>query len=330
MVSHLATIKQVAEEAGVSVATVSRVLNGNGYVHEDTRKAVENAIGKLNYRPNEVARSLYHHKSKLIGLIIPDIINPFFPQLARGVEDYLQQKGYHLIIGNSDESHEKEVKYIETFRQHNVMGVISTTSEKTLSRGNITLPIVLLDRAQDDFPSVYADQALGGKMQAEQLLMRGSRKITLLRGPGSVRTGKERFLGALKVLAESNARFQVLDTSFSYQGATKTAKQLFELYPDTDGIIASNDIVASAVLREALLRGKKIPEKLQIIGYDDSPFSELLYPALSTIHQPAYEMGREAARLLIEVIHQRSIEKKSIVLPVSFIERETTRKVGMP
>ncbi len=323
----LVTIKQVAEEAGVSVATVSRVLNSNGYVHEETRKAVEKAIEKLHYRPNEIARSLYHHTSKLIGLVVPDITNPFFPELARGVEDYLQQEGYHLMIGNSDENVEKEVQYIEAFRQHNVMGVISSTSEETAEWTKLNIPVVLLDRVQNDFPSVYADQEAGGQMAANILLERGSRNITLLRGPIHLRIAQERFLAALHVLGKSDVHFQVMNTSFSLHDASSTAKQLFDQYPNTDGVIAANDIVASAVLREALLRGKNIPEELQIIGYDDIPVCELLYPALSTIHQPAYEMGKEAAKLLMKSLKQSKKINEQMMLPVSFVERETTRKV---
>jgi LacI family transcriptional regulator len=323
----MATIKEVAKEAGVSVATVSRVLNANGYVHEDTRKAVDAAIKKLDYRPNEIARSLYNRKSKLIGLVVSDITNPFFPELARGVEDFLQEQGYRLIIGNSDEKRDKEINYIETFIQHNVIGMISTSGEDTTLWDSIKIPVVLLDRITEDYPSVYADQAGGGRLAAKVLIDRGSTNITLLRGPQHVRTAQDRFLAALEVLGRSKAAFQVMNTSFSFKGANETAKHLFDMYPDTDGIVASNDIVASAVLREALKRGKKIPENLQIIGFDDIPVCELLYPALSTIHQPAYQMGAEAAKLLIENIIYTSSEVKQIVLPVSFKERETTRRV---
>ncbi|MGA8941582.1 MAG: LacI family DNA-binding transcriptional regulator [Thermoactinomyces sp.] len=324
----MATIKDVAKEAGVSVATVSRVLNRNGYVQENTRKLVEAAIKKLNYLPNEVARSLYFQKSKLIGLIIPDITNPFFPEIARGVEDFLQQNGYRLIIGNSDEDFEKEVSYIETFTQNNVIGIISTSSEKASQWNKLNIPVVLLDRIHDDFPFVCSDQKSGGKMAARILLERGSSNITLLRGPGNVRTAYERFFAALEVLGRSDVQFQVLNTSFSFKGALETAGKLFELYPETDGVIAANDIVASAVLREALLQGRKIPDEIQIIGFDDIPMSRFLYPALSTIHQPAYQMGKEAAKLLLEQLNDSSMEKKQIVLPVSFKERETTRKAG--
>ncbi|NWN95348.1 MAG: substrate-binding domain-containing protein, partial [Bacillus sp. (in: Bacteria)] len=137
-----------------------------------------------------------------------------------------------------------------------------------------------------------------------------------------------RFLAELTDTGRYSARFQVLNNAFSYHHALETAKQLFDCYPDTDGIIAANDMVATAVLREALARGKKIPDELQIIGFDDIPISQLVYPALSTIHQPAYEMGMEAAKLLLECMHQQTNLKKKIKLPIAFKDRETTRKEG--
>lgn len=141
----MATIKDVAGAAGVSVATVSRVLNDNGYVHEDTRTKVMLAMEKLNYYPNEVARSLYKRESRLVGLLLPDITNPFFPQLARGAEDELQREGYRLIIGNSDEELEKELDYLQTFKQNQVAGILAATHYPDLPEYSGSLyPVVFL------------------------------------------------------------------------------------------------------------------------------------------------------------------------------------------
>lgn len=319
----------MAKAAGVSVATVSRVLNETGYVHEDTKKAVNEAIKQLNYSPNEVARSLFKRKSRLIGLLLPDITNPFFPLLARGVEDEMQLHDFRLIFGNTDEDGEKEKDYIQTFQQNNVIGMISMTNNlsKTTYQ-DLALPVVFLDRTSSSLPSVYADGKEGGRLAAREIINRGSKRITLIKGPALLQTAQDRFLGALEVLSSSDINFYVMSTSsFSFNDAEKWAKDLFEKYGDTDGIIASNDIVATAVLHEALRRGKSIPSDLQIIGFDDIPHSSLLFPPLSTIRQPAYEMGREAAKLLINMINNKKVHEKNIQLPVSFIERSTTRKV---
>ncbi|MCY8233870.1 LacI family DNA-binding transcriptional regulator [Priestia endophytica] len=325
----MATIRDVAKEAGVSVATVSRVLNENGYVHEDTRKRVAAAMEELNYSPNEVARSLYKKKSKLIGLLLPDITNPFFPQLARGVEDEMQKEGFRLLFGNSDEQPEKELDYIHTFVQNNVVGIISATNDRSdTNYKDLSIPVVFLDQTSKDYPSVYGDGREGGRTAAREMVKRGSRRITLLKGPAHIQPAQDRFQGALEYLSESNVDFYVMGTtSFAFEEAKKWAKELFETYPDTDGVLASNDIVATAVLHEALRLGKFIPKEVQIIGFDDIPQSSLLFPSLSTMRQPAYEMGKEAARLLIKLMRKEYVEQNHVEMPVTFIERETTREV---
>ncbi|WP_423798087.1 LacI family DNA-binding transcriptional regulator [Neobacillus sp. SAB-20_R2A] len=325
----MATIRDVAKKAGVSVATVSRALNDKGYVHEDTRKLINKAIQELNYKPNEVARSLYKKKSRLIGLLLPDIRNPFFPELARGVEDTMQEHGFRLIIGNADENPAKELDYIHTFKQNNVIGLIAATNQtETSYYESLGFPVVFLDRTSNQHPSVYADGLTGGKMAAKEIIRRGSKRITLLKGPMELKTAQDRFKGAIDELCNSNVSFNVMTTaSFTFDDAEKTARELFDKFPGTDGVIAGNDLGAAAILHEALRRGISIPGELQIIGYDDIPLSSLLFPPLSTIRQPAYDMGKEAAKLLIAIISNELIEQKNIQLPVTFIDRQTTRKV---
>lgn len=325
----MTTIKDVARHAGVSVATVSRVINETGYVHEDTRRKVEESVQQLNYTPNEVARSLYKRKSRLIGLLLPDITNPYFPQLARGVEDRMQESGFRLIFGNSDESQTKEQDYIQTFVQNNVVGVISSTNDPgTASYRSLKIPVVFLDRISSDRPAVYADGREGGRLAAQQMIQRGSQQITVMQGPIHIRPAQDRFQGAIEVLQDMGIQYHTTQTSsFSFTDADRWAKELFEQYPDTDGVIASNDIVATAVIQEAYRLGKKVPQDVQIIGFDDIPLSSLLSPALSTIRQPAYDMGRAAADLLIQLIEGTAGEQRIIQMPVQFIERETTRKL---
>ncbi|PKQ90679.1 LacI family transcriptional regulator [Paenibacillus sp. BGI2013] len=325
----MTTIKDVAQLAGVSVATVSRVINDRGYVHADTRKKVEDAVKALNFSPNEVARSLYKRKSKLIGLLLPDITNPYFPQLARGVEDRMQEQDYRLIFGNSDEDEQKEQDYIQTFIQNNVVGVISSTNYPHSSiYEKLKIPVVFLDRTSLDRPSVYADGREGGRLAAREIIKRGSRRITVMQGPSQIRPAQDRFEGTIEIIRDAGLDYRVIQTtSFSINEAGVWAEELFRKYADTDGVIASNDIAAMAVLHEASRIGRKVPDDVQVIGFDDIPMSSLLSPALSTIRQPAYEMGREAAGLLIQLVEQAAIENKNIQLPVSFIERGTTRKV---
>ncbi|WP_175987525.1 LacI family DNA-binding transcriptional regulator [Bacillus sp. Marseille-Q1617] len=324
----MVTIKDVAREAGVSVATVSRVLNDTGYVGADTRKKVMDAIADLNYSPNEVARSLYKRESRLIGLLLPDITNPFFPQLARGVEDELSRSGFRLLLGNSDENVQKELDYIQTFVQNNVVGIISATNHVDYQIYNeMKLPLVLLDRTTEDYPAVYADGREGGRLAARTLIEKGAKRITLVKGPSHVKPAQDRYKGAIEELSQADVDFSVLSTtSYAFEEAQGWVEELFGKFSDTDGVIASNDIFGIAIIHEALKLGKRIPEDLQIIGYDDIPQSRLSYPTLSTIRQPAYEMGREAARLLINIIKKEKGIERTIEMPVELIERNTTRK----
>ncbi|SYX84337.1 LacI family DNA-binding transcriptional regulator [Paenibacillus alvei] len=326
----MATIRDVAKHAGVSAATVSRVINDTGYVHDDTRRKIESAIKELHYTPNEVARSLYKRKSRLIGFLLPDITNPFFPELARGVEDKMQENDFRIIFGNSDEDIMKEKEYIQTFVQNNVVGVIVSTNHPDADiYRKLKIPVVFLDRTVDNRPSVFADGHEGGKIAAREMIARGSKRITVMQGPASIRPAQDRYQGAIDVLNSHRMDYNVIrTTSFSFTEAGKWAKELFERYPDTDGIIASNDIVATAVLHEALRLGKNVPDDVQIIGFDDIPLSSLLTPALTTIRQPAYDMGRASADLLIQLLENENVDQKIIQMPVTFTERETMRKVG--
>lgn len=224
----MATIKDVAKAAQVSVATVSRVLNDTGYVHIDTKTRVTQAMQELNYFPNEVARSLFKRESRLVGLILPDITNPFFPQLARGVEDEIHANGFRLLFGNSDEDREKEMAYLQTFKQNQVVGVIAVTNEPESDLYNDDeLPVVFLDRTVPNAPSVFADATAGGKMAAMELIKRGSQQITLLKGPAHLQTARQRFKGALDVLTEEGANFHVMsNASFLFRKPEK-APRLF-------------------------------------------------------------------------------------------------------
>lgn len=184
------TIKDVANLAGLSVATVSRAMNGTGYVSEKAREKIHQAINELNYSPNEVARSLYQKKSKLIGLLLPDISNPFFPLVAKGVEDFLQKKGYQVILGNIQEDNEKANEYLRAFEQNNVAGILSAVENKNRTQSNI--PTVVLDRIDQDVEyGVYSDDLQGGELAAEAILKGDPKKVVVIAGPESVTRARE-------------------------------------------------------------------------------------------------------------------------------------------
>ena len=322
----MTTIKEVAKLAGVSVATVSRALNNSGYVSEEARKKVESAVKELNFYPNEVARSLYQKKSKLIGLLLPDIANPFFPLIAKGVEDGVNQRGYSLLLGNVEDDLEKEKDYLKIFAQNNIAGVISAVQGDIKDLQN--MPFVLLDRVESDQNfSVHSDDYTGGMMAAEAIVSRDPKEIVIMVGPKEVPSSAARLAGNQKVLKDHQLDYQIFKTSsFKFELAEQTAEQFFDTYPNVDSVIASNDVYAIAVMKEALKRGRRIPEDVQIIGYDDMPFSRMMYPGLATIAQPAYEIGYRGAKLLCDILEKGFVEVSRIQLPVTLKIRESVRK----
>lgn len=322
----MATIKEVAELAGVSVATVSRFMNNSGYVGKASREKVEKAIKLLDFSPNEVARSLYQKKSKLIGLLLPDIANPFFPLVAKGVEDKINENGYSLILGNVQGDVEKEKEYLKIFAQNNVAGVLSAVQGSTKEFHG--MPFVLLDRVSEDIEfAVHTDDFHGGELAAQAISERQAKHVVIMVGPKDVPSSHDRLSGNLKVLNEKNTPYQLYQTdTYQFDSAEKTAQHFLDQFPHADSVIASNDVYALAVMKEAIKRGIRIPEELQIIGYDDMPFAALMFPGLSTIAQPAYEIGYQAADLLCRHIENKIILKKRIQLPVTLIIRESLRE----
>jgi LacI family transcriptional regulator len=327
----MATIRDVAKLAGVSVATVSRVLNQNGYVNEDTEKRVKKAIEQLNYKPNEVARTLFKKTSKTIGLIVPDISNPFFPELVRAVEDVMNIYDYTVILCNSDEKSEKEKQYIEILKQKYVDGIILTTnqleSDEVMELG---VPVVVLDRpSMHSFPSVIADNYGGARLATRHLYDIGCRKIAHIQGPTHVVNAMERFRGYRDEMQELGLWNEQLIIQGNYQlkqakEATLRALQEHKM----DGIFAGNDAMAVGALKAVQQLGLRVPEDVAIIGYDGIPLTEMTTPELSTISQPIYEMGAIAARILVKKIEAKPLEQLHYVLPVKLVERQSTQRRG--
>lgn len=325
----MATIKDVANEAEVSVATVSRVLNNVGYVNLETRKRVEMAISKLNYKPNAVARSLFKKQSKTIALIVPDIKNPFFPEIARAIEDVMNRKEYTLILCNSDEQVEKEKKYLEVMRQKYVDGVIIVTN--TLKPRHLEgngIPIVALDRPiGDDIPSVSVNNFEGARKAVQYLKGIGCKKIAHIRGPENIINADERLKGYIAEVGNESwfKNDYIVSGNFNVVRTTQVTKKLLLEHPDVDGIFAGNDYMAVGVIKAAVEMGLRVPEDLSVIGYDGIQLCQLTSPEITTIAQPIYKMGYAAAELLLDMIEGRQVEKMHQQFEVRLIERQSTR-----
>ncbi len=329
----MTTIKDVAVEAKVSVATVSRVLNNNGYVNEETRKRVLQAISNLNYMPNEVARSLFKKQSKTVALIVPDIKNPFFPEVARAIEDVMSSQEYTLILCNSDEQVEKEIMYLDVMKQKYVDGIIIVTN--TLTPKHIEhrdIPIVALDRPIGfDIPSVSVNNYEGAKQAVQYLKEIGCKRIAHIRGPKNIISAEERYSGYLDEAANESwfSDDYVVAGNYKVFETTAAVKELLTNHPEIDGIFAGNDYMAVGVLKAATELGIKVPEELSIIGFDGIQLSRLTSPEITTMAQPIYELGHKAAQLLLEMIEGKSVPELHSQFQVTLMKGQSTRALGV-
>lgn len=326
----MTTIRDVAKKAGVSVATVSRFLNGSGYVSTEAAKAVTAAVAELKYELNPVARSLNTKQSHLIGLIVPDITNPFFPELARAVEDVALTYGYTVILCNSDENPEKEKNYLETLKKKYIAGFIVTSNQLDAPHyANMKLPIVALDRAiNDKIPTVSSNNREGAVLGTRTLLERGCQNVLFLRGPEELNPANDRFEGFMEAIKQSEAAYHVVTSPFHFAESEQIVTRFLQEHKEIDGIFASSDVSAAGALKAAVTLGIKVPEELQIVGFDGISMGEMLSPGLTTIAQDVYKMGAIATRVLIKRIENQEIEQHFYEVPVQLKLRGTTRSVS--
>ena len=328
----MATIKDVSKLAGVSVATVSRVINKKGYVSKETEKKILKAMKLLKYSPNDIARRLAGKKSKTIGLIIPNILNPFFPEVARGVEDIANQHGYNLIFCNTDNNKEKEKQYYEMLFNKQVDGIIifsyTATSEELLELMDRGMPLVALDRAFIGYkiPSISGNNKKGGSDIARYLIDLGCKKIAYISGPMFIEPLYDRFNGFKNVLTQENlfrADLVKID-ELSLKGGYNATKEIFNNEKNIDAIVACNDILAIGSYKALVRMGYNIGKDIKLIGYDGLE-SNINYLEISSMAQPMYEYGEKALKLLLRQIEKNEdISKEKIKLDAKLIKRMST------
>ncbi len=330
------TIKDIAEESEVSTATVSKIINNKDTnISSKTRERVLSIIKKYNYSPNKVASAMITKKSFTIGLIIPDITNEFFPRLVRGVEVYANSKGYSVVLCNSDNDAKKEVDYIKMLADKMIDGIILTTSSTGIvnfqKNLNANIPIVTIDRSLDDsqfIGSVSIDNVLGSYKAVSHLIKNNCKNILFFSGEEDLQVSYDRLLGYKKALYEHNLPFNkenVVFGEFSINCGYENCKKVIDI-DKYDGIYCANDLIAFGVIKNLRERNINIPEDIQVIGFDDIFMSSITTPTLTTINQPAYEMGYEGAKILIDYLNKKSKNKKNIILDTKLIKRNTTIK----
>ncbi|QFF98046.1 LacI family transcriptional regulator [Psychrobacillus glaciei] len=329
------TIKDIAREAGVSITTVSRVLNNKAEgMSKKTRKTVLQVMGELNYQPNKFARGLVTKRSNMLGLIVPNISNPFFPELCRGAEDEANERNYSLIICNSDDQSQKEENYLRLLQEQQVDGILlssknrlSQTSKDQLESGKI--PYVLFDRGEEasNHSGVFLDNEKGGYMAGKHLVDLGHTKIACMTGPLEILNAQQRLAGFQRAFTEASIELpksSILVGDFQMEVAYLIAKKFLQDNCVT-AIFASNDLMACGIYRAAHELGIQIPEQLSIVGFDDIPLVTALIPKLTTVRQGTYEMGRKAIELLLNELENNSSE--GVVFDPTLIVRESTKKI---
>lgn len=329
----MATIKDVAKKVGVTPTTVSRVLNNRGYISEKTRKAVYQAMEELNYQPNEIARSLTKKDTNCIGIVVPSIQHPFFSSVLSSLECHAAKRGYKIMVCNSQEDHEKEKEYLEMLDSNRVSGIIfcsrSGGIEKTLATSR---PIIAFERElSDQIPAVLCDNYQGGVLATKRLIDGGARQLIALGGAREVQlpadTRCEAFLKTCETYGVNGEVFYGSEEQFNHQEYEEWIEKILKEHEDTDGIFATSDVIGAQVIRVCRRLEKRVPEEVQIVGFDDTHIAELTYPALTSVHQPIDQMCDYAVDAIVRKMRNEMIPTK-IVLPVTLTERASTKVIA--
>lgn len=328
----MASIREVARIAGVSPSTVSRVMNGTANVEESKREKVLRAIEETGFKPNELARALYKQSSKIIGVIVPNIENAYFGELARAAEEEAYRNGYKTLLCNSNNNTEKEVMNIRMLDQMKADGVIIITNNDKTGKeiAQYDFPVVVVDRKLTggaECANIASDNYKGGLLAAEHLVECGCKNIVCMRGPLELSSGQQRYRGYLTVCEKYGLTEQYIDCIYDYEYGLEATKALLQKYPDVDGIIACNDMVAVSAYKILTQAGYKVPEDVQIVGFDNIRMSWLLTPELTTIRQPIKEMGTLAVQIIVKHGQGLPFQQQNI-FDVKLIERQTTNRKG--
>jgi LacI family repressor for deo operon, udp, cdd, tsx, nupC, and nupG len=329
----MSTIEDVAKLAGLSRTTVSRVINNHPYVSENKRKLVIEAMNKLGYVPNSLARSLRSQKTDIIALFIPRITNPFFSGLVEFMEIYAAEHGYQLIICQTRYSPEKELNYMNLLKTKQVDGVILASIQNDWNVLEPFLeygPIVLCNEFDENanVPSIKLDQVYGGYIATKHLLEQGHRRIAYCRGSRRSNVASHREIGFRKALSEYGVefdeRYAFRDAFHSEDGRLVFQKMMSLLEPPT-AVFTGSDEVAAGIISEAKKHGCKIPEQLAVVGFDNQVITELIEPTITTVHQPIKEMAQKALEVMIEKIHSKQYRQREIYeFPLKLVVREST------
>lgn len=325
----MATIKDVAEVTGLSVTTVSRVLNNRGYISEETKEKVYAAMKQINYQPNEVARSLSKQTTNTIGVIVPHINHPYWAELISNLESQAYAHKCKILLFNSKEKHERLKEYMEMCASNRVAGIILCSGTVAMDDFQaMGMPVVTIERYVENGTAVVeCDNYLGGGLAAKHLIEKGCKNVMCIGGvkdnemPADVRT-----TGFVDICKKYEITYTEATTSMNQYNEMEYHEYIEKLLtdnPQIDGIFASSDVIATQIIQVCYKMGKKIPQDIKLVGFDDVLVSMLTTPRITTIHQPIKEMAQTAVDLLMKAKEGQMVPNKT-VLPVTLVEREST------
>lgn len=327
-------ISEVARAAGVSAATVSRVLNGKGNVNPNFAKRVKAAAARMGYQPSGLGRNLRRRATDLLALVISDIANPFFTAVARGVEDVACANGYSVLLCNVDENPAKESEYLSVAERERVAGVILSPHHGSTDIGRLrksAIPVVVIDRELDgvDADSVMVHSRPGARAGTDHLIDAGWLRPACITGPEDAQTARARLEGYLDAIVAHGAGEPIYrHASYRQQGGRQAVAELLDLPQPPDSLFVANSEMALGVLDELRRRGLVIGRDLGFIMFDDTPWAPLITPPVSVVAQPAYDVGAQAAGLLFEQIKGRSSGgRRRVTLSTVLIIRDSSRRL---
>lgn len=330
----MATMREVAKRAEVSIATVSAVINESAYVTPKLKQRVLNAIEELNYKPNVLAKFLRFHKTSTIGVIIRDVQNPFYPAVVKGIEDTAWSQEHIVCLCNSEGHIERELSFLQSLLQRKVDGVLLATttlgdnpSVEVLEQENI--PYVIINRHPgtiEHMNYVGIDNKQAAILATEHLVSLGRKKIVVVQGPEDYSTSQERTAGFIEALRKHNYPIQsgfLERGDYLVEGGYEAAKRLLDLPDKPDAIFCANDLMAFGVIEKLIEEHVRVPQDISVVGCDNIYFSKYFRTPLTTVDYPKYEMGKIAVEMLLDIIEEKVQGKRQVILSPQLVVRDS-------
>ena len=331
------SLKDLADELGISISTVSRALKDNPIISPELTRKVKDLAFARNYIPNPLAMGLLRQQTKMIGVIVPDLVTHFYSSVISGIEEVAKQKGYYILIASSNESLEKEIESVNNLLNTRVEGLIVCISQETVDFEHFErlvqneIPLVFFDRVAEslDVPSVTVDGVEAAKNITRHFYENGCQRIAYISGPDHLNISKHRKEGYLKGIEECGLKFNpelLVESNLNPAEATLATQKLLSLKQIPDAIFGINDTIAFAAMKEIKRHKLKIPEDIGLIGFTDEFHSTVVEPALTSVTHPTLQMGKEAARLFFDQVEKGAFSNEKVILPTNLVIRDSSVK----